>query len=111
MRNGHVKAFSLGLVAGSFLTAGTLYFAAPAKATPDADVAAVYNAICDTLDAYPTFGGVLGVGEALIQEGLTARQAGHAIFKAAVNSCPWQLGLLRNFATTYGGTSDSTAIA
>lgn len=114
MRTATLKGFSLGLVAGSFMTAGALYFAAPSKASPDpvaSDVADTYGpAMCQTLDDYPTMDGILGIGTVLMDAGLTGRQAGHALFLGVQANCPEYLPLLRRFAMIYGGGS-SQAIA
>lgn len=110
MRNNTLKGFSLGLIAGSFLTAGTLHFTAPAKASPAdpvaVDVADTYGpAMCATLDEYPTMAGIIGIGEVLMQEGLTGRQAGQALFLGVYDNCPNYLPLLKRFASTYGGAN------
>lgn len=102
MRNRTIKAFSIGIITGSFLTAGLIHLAAPAKADTDSAVtafAAVYgDIICDTLDTYPSFGGIIGIGEAISTEGLTHYQAGQVIYLAALNSCPRHLDLMHQFA-------------
>ena len=104
MRNRTIKAFSVGIITGSFLTAGLIHLAVPAKAEPDSAViafAGVYgDLICDTLDTYPSFAGILGIGEAISENGLTAYQAGQVLYLAALNTCPRHLSLLQRFAAS-----------
>ena len=102
MRSPAVKAFSLGVITGSFLTAGLIHLAAPARADHDPVVIAYTTtfgeAVCLTLDDYPSKGGVLGVGQAIIEDGLTAFQAGQVIYFAVDELCPRHLDLVLSFA-------------
>lgn len=95
----------MGMIAGSFLTAG-LVFAIPAKAEPDAAVvayAATYGAaVCSVLDDYPTVDGVVGVGQAIMEDGLSAYQAGGVIGLSVIEICPRHTGLMNRFARVYG---------
>lgn len=104
MRNSQIKAFLLGSITGTLITATAIYLAAPAKAEPDGAsvaVAALYgDIICDTLDSYPSMSGIIGIGQALNSEGLTYYQAGQAIYIAVDNSCPRHLPLLHQFAAS-----------
>lgn len=104
MRNSLAKAFLLGSITGTLITAAAIYLATPAKAEPDGAVVAVAalygDIICDTLDTYPSYGGILGIGQALNDEGLTYYQAGQAIYLAVDSSCPEHLPLLQRFATS-----------
>ena len=105
MRPGTLTAFSCGVAAGGLLAAAVL-FAVPAKADPDnaaiAYTAAFGGAVCDTLDDYPTFNGILGIGKAIIEDGLTAEQAGGVIALSITDICPRHTGLLVRFINTYG---------
>lgn len=108
MRSQTVKAFSLGVIAGSFLTAGVV-FAAPAKADADA-VSVAYaarygEAVCATLDDYPSFDGIVGIGQAVMEDGLTARQAGQVIGLSVAEICPRHGGLLLAFADAVNGAN------
>lgn len=101
MRTSIVKAFSLGIITGSFLTAA-LITAIPAKADID-PVAYAYaahygGAVCTTLDDYPSESGILGIGEAIIEDGLTAFQAGEVMYYAVADICPRHLGLIMHWA-------------
>lgn len=94
------RAFALGMIAGSFLTAG-LVTAIPAKAEPDrasiAYAATFAEAVCNTLDEFPSPEGILGIGQAIVDDGLTSRQAGYVIALSVTDSCPWHLALLDRF--------------
>ena len=104
VRRTTVRAFSLGIVCGGFITAATIA-AVPAKADTDNAVyayTATFGAIvCQTLDTYPTFSGLIGIGEAIAADGLSMRQAGQVLMMSAVEICPRHLGLLRRYADTY----------
>ena len=103
-----VRAFSLGIITGGFITAATI-LAVPAKAdTGDAVYAytATFGAIvCQTLDAYPTISGVIGVGEAIAADGLSMHQAGEVLMMSATEICPRHLGLLQRFVDSYNQVS------
>ena len=104
MRSAVVRGFALGVITGSFLTAG-LAVAVPAKA--DDAVAYAYasryaGAICLTLDEFPSAEGILGIGSEIVKDGLTSFEAGQAIFYAVDDVCPRHMGLLRSFATSSG---------
>lgn len=102
MRTSIVKAYAVGCMTGSFLTAGIIMLAAPAKADTD-PVAYAYaaqygSAVCQTLDEYPSEAGILGVGEAIIEDGLTSFQAGEVVYHSVSEICPQHLGLVLNWA-------------
>lgn len=82
MRNHIVKAFSLGMIAGSFLTAGVVLLATPAKAdgmlsTDEQVYVEMYGgAVCATLsDGYATYAGVMGIAEAIMADGFAPDDA------------------------------------
>jgi hypothetical protein len=104
IRKTTVRAFSLGIVCGGFITAATIA-AVPAKADTDNAVyayTATFGAIvCQTLDTYPTFSGVIGIGEAIAADGLSMHQAGQVMLMSATEICPRHLGLLRRYADSY----------
>jgi hypothetical protein len=101
MRSSIVKSFALGIVTGGFLTAG-IVAAVPAKADPSgASVAyaAVYGqAVCSTLDDYPNYSGIVGIAQAIVDDGLSYRQAGEVIAVSVIELCPRHLGLIKSFA-------------
>jgi hypothetical protein len=102
MRTQATKVFSIGMITGSFLTAGTVFLASPAKAD------SVDDAICSVLAEYPSVDGVLGIGLALKDEGYSGYDAGRAIGVAVYGTCPEFIPLVKRFIAIYG---DSAAVA
>jgi hypothetical protein len=99
--------------AGAVLAGGVLGFGAGKAHADPLDNYAVTNAyaICSTLDSYPTFPGVMGVGQGIVQDtGWTYVQAGRVIGEAVYASCPRHLALLDRFAATYGGTRQGATV-
>lgn len=105
MRSQVLKGFALGMITGSFLTAGIVLAATPAKADPDgasiAYAAAYGEAVCSTLDEYPTVDGVYGVGKAIIKDGLTAAHAGMVVALSVREICPRHIDLIEQIAAQY----------
>lgn len=102
MRPALVRGFAAGLIVGSLSVA----VAATAKADPDT-AAIVYaerygGAVCATLDDYPTFDGIIGVGQAIVEDGLSYRQAGYVVAMSVTDVCPRHLSLVQAFAREYG---------
>jgi len=63
------------------------------------------DAVCSTLDSYPTLAGVSGIGQAIRDDGLTLFQAGQVIEISVHEICPRHLGLLDRFIQTYSPRS------
>lgn len=104
MRPAIIKAYSLGIVTGGFLAAA-LIAAIPAKADPD-QVSLMYaerygGAVCATLDDYPSFDGILGIGEAIVEDGLSYTQAGYVIAISVGDYCPRHTSLVMAFSRHY----------
>lgn len=97
-----LRAYAAGVFTGSLLTAAAMLWASPAHADPDratlayADVFA--DAVCQTLDDYPTQVGVQGVMDAIHDDGLTWRQSGYVIVLAVTQVCPRHTALLESYA-------------
>jgi len=101
MKTSIIRAYALGIITGSFLTAGLAFGLAPAKAdgTLDADEAQYVlmygkGAICPVIDQYHSFAGVMGVAEAITKDGFTADAAVDIINSAVATYCPRNWGLL-----------------
>lgn len=100
-----VRAYAAGLITGCAVIA---IAAAPhADAQPDR-VAIAYadqfgEAVCGTLNDYPSFDGIIGIASVMMDDGLSGRQAGQAIALSVIDLCPWHLALLDNFANSYNG--------
>ena len=97
-----VKGFAAGLMVGSLCVAT----AASAKADPDT-TSIVYaekyaGAVCATLDDYPTFDGIIGIGQAIVEDGLSYSQAGYVVAMSVGTVCPRHLALVQAFAREYG---------
>lgn len=107
MRNSIIKAYALGMITGSFFTAGAVLLATPAKADITADDTDYYSsAVCNTLDSgYATLNGILGIGQAIHQDGYTYRDAGAIIADSVIGSCPEYVPLLKRFADRYSGSA------
>jgi hypothetical protein len=56
-------------------------------------------AVCMTLDDYPTISGVVGVLNALIEEGYTPYRAGEIIGQTVRDHCPEHMGLILRAAS------------
>jgi hypothetical protein len=59
--------------------------------------------VCDVLDDYPSFSGIIGVARGIQEDGFTAYQAGEVIGLSVTEICPWHTGLVMRFAHAYGG--------
>lgn len=80
---------------------------AKANAQPDDPIVVIYaahnaGAVCETLSAYPSFSGIEGIADAIVEQGLTYSQAGSVIFLSVTEACPRFTGLLLRYATAYG---------
>lgn len=85
-------------------------FAAPAHADQVAVIyAETYSAaICSTLDEYPTFNGIIGIAQVMMDDGMTGTQAGEAMYLSVASDCPWHEPLLLRFGRYYGSESRSS---
>ena len=103
LRNTTVRAFALGIVSGAFFTAG-IVAATPAKAdaTTIAYTSSMGEAVCTTLSEYPSYSGITGIGQAIVQDGLTLDQAGEVIWMSVTNLCPEHGALLMRYAARFG---------
>lgn len=102
MRPRTVQAFALGVVFGGLIAASVTVLSAPAKADPDsasiAYAAAYGGIVCDTLDSYPTFNGIQGIADAIVESGLSYKQAGYVIALSVGDICPRHTSLILSFA-------------
>jgi hypothetical protein len=108
VRKTTVRAFSLGIVAGAFITAAT-FSAIPARADTDSAVyayaASFGGIVCSTLDEYPSFSGIIGIGEAISTDGLSMHQAGQVIAVSVIEICPRHLALVKAFVNSNTGAA------
>jgi hypothetical protein len=106
LRRSTIRAFCLGIITGSFLTASMVLLAGPARADTDRIVvsyAAMYGGVvCTTLAQFPTYSGVTGIGQAIAEDGLTLDQAGEVMWMSVANICPEHTSLLMRYAARFG---------
>lgn len=115
MRDNTIHAFAAGILTGAMLTFGVACTAPKAHADdtggfdPDAaSIAIAYtfgDVICQHLNERPTMSGIEALGQGLMDEGLTPRQAAHAIIIAADTQCPEKIPLLRAYASSPVGAA------
>lgn len=85
--------------------------AAPAQADPEDNYTlAEAPAVCATLDAYPTFDGIQGIGAAIVQDtGWSYAQAGYVIKTSIATDCVRHTALWNRFVATYNPGAASGA--
>lgn len=99
-----IRSFAAGVLVGSAVTAAAV-LAAPAKAEPVGDAVIAYvavfgEAMCAALDMDPTPDEVLHIGDVVMADGLSARQAGQAVWLAVSELCPRHATLIDSVART-----------
>ena len=93
-----IRSFAAGVMVGAAVTAAAV-LAAPAKAEPVGDAVIAYvaifgDAMCAALDMDPTPDEVLHIGDVVVADGLSARQAGQALWLAVSELCPRHSSLI-----------------
>lgn len=104
MRPGTIKAYAFGVFTGSAMTAALTIWAAPAKADVSAGTIDAYaTAVCETLDMYPSTGGVTGVAQFLMfDQGYTSDDAASIVVQSVIGYCPHHVPVLKRFIALYG---------
>ena len=104
-----MDALAVALLMALMAALGVIAFslAAPnAKADSDSEAyayAAHYaGAVCATLDDYPTVNGMLGIMQAIAEDGLSDFQAGQVVGLSITETCPRYSYLLDLFIDRYG---------
>ena len=105
VRRSTVRAFSLGIICGAFLTAGTIA-AIPAKATPDsvlADMAVTEEPyICNTLALHGTVSTLMTVlATVSARQHTTAYDTGTVVTMAVFDGCAQFVPVLERFVAIY----------
>ena len=82
---------------------------APAAKADDWTVVYAYaatygGAVCETLDSYPSFGGIYGIADSITDDGLTYHQAGQVIAMSVMEICPRHTALVTSFAASVAGS-------
>ena len=116
LRTATIKGFSLGLIAGSFLTAGAVLLAGDAKASPDISPVLVEDAIqaepfiCKSLANSPTVAMLMDVLQSVSATlRLGPGDTGTVVALAVSDGCPQYLPVLQRFVNIYG--DDTAAVA
>lgn len=95
--------FLVSMTAGA-LGAAAVLFASEAQADVVTDyVAANARIVCLVLDEYPTVEGIQGVGEAIVEDGLSPTAAGEVIARSVIALCPEHLPELNLFVARWNG--------
>jgi len=94
------------LMLASVIIGASIGFSARAHADPITDRAKTYAdahaaAVCRTLDIYPSIAGIEGIGEAIVGDGLTYREAGQVIGMSVLQVCPIYTPELEAFIAMY----------
>lgn len=99
-----VIATAASAMAAAIITAPVA--SADAEPSPAVIAYAAYygGVVCDVLDEYPTVSGLLGVMEAVENDGFTAYEAGQVVGMSVAEICPRHGRLLRQFVDIYGGS-------
>ena len=105
VRRSTVRAFSLGIICGGFITAGMIA-AIPAKATPDAALAniAVIEEpyVCTALEIKPTVSNLMTVlATVSARQHTTAYDTGTVVTMAVYDGCDQFVPVLQRFVAIY----------
>lgn len=118
LRTATIKGFSLGLITGSFLTAGAVLLATPAKASPDISPALVQDAIqaepfiCRNLADSPTVSTLMSILVAVSDAAsLSPGDTGTVVALAVSDGCPQYIPVLKRFVAIYGQDTSSGQVA
>lgn len=107
MRPSTVRSWWWGYLCGALsVIAAVGLINSPIAKADDSDARAYASeygpAVCATLDDYPSIAGIIGIGQAIVEDGLTEYDAGTAIAYSVVFLCPRHVPLLQRFARIYG---------
>lgn len=98
------RAYALGIITGSFITAAALV-AAPAKSEPVGDAVIAYVAtfggsLCAALNEQPTFDMLTNAFQVIVADGLSWRQAAQVVILSVQEICPQHQSLLSRYAAS-----------
>lgn len=100
-------AWALGWMALVPAAAIFVSCAPPAHADSVVDRYAAQNAgrVCTVLDRFPTFDGIGGVADAIVNESnLTYRDAGEVVAISVITVCPQHQGLINDYVRAFAPT-------
>lgn len=78
-----------------------------ARANADVDPAAIdyaqrnAGAVCAVLDVYPSPAGVIGIAQAIVDDGLSFNQAGQVVALSVLTECPQHQPVIDRFIARY----------
>jgi len=91
----------------ALITAIGVIAAPVARAEPSTralEYAALFgDVVCDVLDDHATISGLIGIGEAITDDGLSYHEAGEVLAISVTEICPRHYLLLKRFVRLYGG--------
>jgi hypothetical protein len=106
-----MDAIAVALLVVTLTILGWLFATVYAPAAKADDWTVVYayaatygGAVCETLDSYPSFGGIYGIADSITDDGLTYHQAGQVIAMSVMEICPRHTALITSFATSVAGS-------
>lgn len=106
-----MDALAVALLVVTLTILGWLFATVYAPAAKADDWTVVYayaatygGAVCETLDSYPSFGGIYGIADAITDDGLTFYQAGQVIAVSVMEICPRHTALVKSFAASSAGS-------
>jgi hypothetical protein len=106
-----MDAIAVALLVVTLTILGWLFATVYAPAAKADDWTVVYayaatygGAVCETLDSYPSFGGIYGIADSITEDGLTYYQAGQVIAVSVMEICPRHTALVRSFAASSAGS-------
>jgi hypothetical protein len=106
-----MDALAVALLVVTLTILGWLFATVYAPAAKADDWTVVYayaatygGAVCETLDSYPSFGGIYGIADSIADDGLTYHQAGQVIAMSVMEICPRHTALITSFATSVAGS-------
>ena len=102
-----MDALAVALLVVTLTILGWLFATVYAPAAKADDWTVVYayaatygGAVCETLDSYPSFGGIYGIADSIADDGLTYHQAGQVIAMSVMEICPRHTALVKSFAAS-----------
>lgn len=98
IRNTAIKAYALGIITGTALTAGTILLSAPAKADQGDELATL---VCSSLDRQPTVANVAAILNDLVEFGASPQQAAQVVVISVSQYCTRNIPVAQAFIDTY----------
>ena len=108
-----MDAIAVTLLMALMAMLGVVVFAASAKADDSrayAYAATYGGVVCEVLDdGHDSVAGLVGIGRAIMEDGLTAYEAGQVLAISVTEICPWHTDVLDRFIGVYGRSARQIA--